>query len=113
MALVANLGGVVTINGNLFKDNTLNGVQNNGSAGTLDATYNSWGDNAGPAGTDGDDVGLNVAYKPWNFAEIYFDVDPTIFRGPVRPRGQRDQHLQCGPDGRRREPVRTFLQVHV
>jgi hypothetical protein len=62
--------GVVTIEGNLFKVNTGVGVEYNGT-GSLDATYNSWGDVAGPTG-----LGTNVIYYPWTFSEIYFDLDP-------------------------------------
>ncbi len=39
--------GVITINGNLFKANGGPGVTYGGS-GALNATYNSWGDLAGP-----------------------------------------------------------------
>lgn len=69
------LSGVVTVEGNLFKDNGGNGVTNDGTV-TLDATYNSWGDVAGPAGPLGDGVGANVSFDPWTFAEMYFDMQP-------------------------------------
>jgi hypothetical protein len=69
------LSGIVTIEGNLFKANGGNGVQND-SGNLLDATYNSWGDNGGPAGTNGDGVSSNVTYDPWTFSEVYMDVDP-------------------------------------
>lgn len=76
--------GVVTIEGNLFKDNDGLGVEYNG-AGTLDATYNSWGDDAGPTGPLGDGIGTSVDGDPWTFSEIYFDVDPdTIGDQEVR-----------------------------
>jgi hypothetical protein len=67
------LDGVVSIQGNLFKDNGGNGIQHDGN-GTLPATYNSWGDVAGPASGDG--VSTNVTFEPWTFAEVYMDVDP-------------------------------------
>ena len=58
---------MVTINGNLFKANTGNGIQNDGTAVNnigepidLPAEYNSWGDYDGPTGTDGDGVGGSV-----------------------------------------------------
>lgn len=70
-----DLGGNVTIEGNLFKVNGGNGIQHNGN-GTLPATYNSWGDVDGPLVGDGDGVGGSVTYDPWTFAEIYLDVDP-------------------------------------
>lgn len=72
-----SLGGVVTIQGNLFKVNGGNGVQNNGATANLNVEYNSWGDVAGPTGTLGDGVGGSVDYDPWTFAETYLDVDPT------------------------------------
>ena len=64
--------GVVTIEGNLFKANTGVPVVYGGT-GTLDATYNSWGAIGGPTG-----LGTNVAYDPFNYYEIYFDMDPTV-----------------------------------
>lgn len=67
------LGGVVTIEGNLFKENTGNGIQNN-SGNEIVATYNSWGHVDGP--DDGDGVSDDVVYAPWTFAEVYFDVEP-------------------------------------
>ncbi|MBN1922207.1 MAG: hypothetical protein JW892_13245 [Anaerolineae bacterium] len=70
------LGGIVTIEGNLFKVNGGNGIQHNG-IGTLLATYNSWGDVGGPTAANGDSVGGSVTYDPWTFAEIYLDVDPV------------------------------------
>lgn len=72
-----SLGGVVTIQGNLFKVNGGNGVQNDGATTNLNVEYNSWGDVAGPTGTLGDGVGGSVDYDPWTFAETYLDVDPT------------------------------------
>ena len=69
------LSGVVTIEGNLFKDNGGSGVEHNGN-GTLPAAYNSWGDLAGPAGPLGDGVGSDVTYIPWTFAEIFLDMYP-------------------------------------
>lgn len=68
------LGGVVSIQGNLFKVNGGNGIQHDGN-GTLPAEYNSWGDVGGPASGDG--VSANVDADPWTFAEVYLDVDPN------------------------------------
>jgi nitrous oxidase accessory protein NosD len=74
------LGGVVSIQGNLFKENGI-GINHEGN-GTLPATYNSWGDVTGPYNEDdnntglGDGVSANVTFAPWTFAEIYLDVDP-------------------------------------
>lgn len=67
------LDGVVTVEGNLFKENVVTGIQND-SGYTLDAEYNSWGHIDGPAAGDG--VSVNVDADPWNFFEIYMDVDP-------------------------------------
>jgi hypothetical protein len=69
------MGGITTIEGNLFKDNGGNGVEHGGT-GTLGATYNSWGDSGGPAGPLGDGTGGAVTFSPWTFSEIYFDMDP-------------------------------------
>ncbi|MCB8983273.1 MAG: right-handed parallel beta-helix repeat-containing protein [Ardenticatenaceae bacterium] len=70
------LGGVVSIQGNLFKENGGNGIQHDGN-GTLPASYNSWGDVGGPAGPVGDGVSANVTFAPWTFAEVYLDVEPN------------------------------------
>lgn len=74
------LGGVVTIEGNLFKDNGGPGVRNASSA-TLPVQYNSWGHVNGPASGDG--VIGPVDESPWTFAEIYLDVAPN---GETLPR---------------------------
>lgn len=71
------LGGVVTIQGNLFKVNGGNGVQNDGDTANLNVEYNSWGADQGPTVAGGDGVGGSVDYDPWTFAEVYIDVDPT------------------------------------
>ncbi len=69
----ALINGVLTVEGNLFKENTGPGIQNdNGS--NLRAEYNSWGHYDGPASGDG--VSSNVDYDPWTFLEPFFDVDP-------------------------------------
>jgi parallel beta-helix repeat protein len=67
------LGGVVSIQGNLFKVNGGAGIQHDGN-GVLPAEYNSWGHVDGPASGDG--VSANVDADPWTFAEVYLDVDP-------------------------------------
>ena len=72
-----SLGGVVTIQGNLFKVNGGNGVQNNGVTSNLNIKYNSWGGVGGPTALLGDGVGGSVDYTPWTFAETYIDVNPT------------------------------------
>lgn len=63
--------GVVTIEGNLFKVNTGVDVVYGGE-GILDATYNSWGLEGGPT-----DLATNVAFDPFNYYELYFDMDPA------------------------------------
>ena len=70
----AALSGVVTIEGNLFKDNGGPGVQNDNLATTLPAAYNSWGDLAGPGGSNGDGVGPRVTSTPFTFAEAFLDA---------------------------------------
>lgn len=67
------IGGVVSIQGNLFKENGGNGIQHDGN-GTLPAAYNSWGHLNGPASGDG--VSANVTTDPYTFVEFYMDVDP-------------------------------------
>ena len=69
------ISGITTVEGNLFKHNGGNGVQND-SGNNLDATYNSWGDNGGPTAANGDGVSANVTYHPWTFAEIFLDMEP-------------------------------------
>jgi hypothetical protein len=71
----ATINGVLTIEGNLFKENAGPGIQNDNGA-LLDAEYNSWGDYAGPTVGAGDGVSANVDYEPWNFFEPFIDVDP-------------------------------------
>lgn len=70
-----SIGGVTTIQGNLFKVNGGNGVQND-SGTSINAEYNSWGADQGPTVLGGDGVSANVDYDPWTFAEVYLDVDP-------------------------------------
>jgi parallel beta-helix repeat protein len=67
------LDGVVTIEGNLFKENTGTGIQNDSGLG-LEAEYNSWGHIDGP--DSGDTVSEDVDADPWNYFEIYMDVEP-------------------------------------
>jgi hypothetical protein len=65
------------VQGNLFKQNGGNGVQNDDALYTLDATYNSWGDLNGPTVLNGDGVdSTGVTYAPWSFAELYLDMVP-------------------------------------
>ncbi len=79
-----SLGGIVTIEGNLFKDNGGNGIQNDGATDPLPAEYNSWGDIDGPTDTGdaGDGVSSMVDYDPWTFAEMFLDMDPATAPTP-------------------------------
>jgi hypothetical protein len=64
--LVRTSAGGVVVNYNDISGNTA-GVSNTGG-GTLDATYNWWGDGSGPSGLgpgSGDAVSANVDYDPW------------------------------------------------
>ncbi len=76
------MDGVVSIQGNLFKENDGPGINHGGVylegllPTDLPAEYNSWGDVAGPAGSSGDGTAGAVDFTPWTFAEIYMDVDP-------------------------------------
>ncbi len=63
------IDGVVTIEGNLFKANGDAGIQND-SGNPVEAEYNSWGSSAGPG------VLPDVDADPYNYYEIYFDMDP-------------------------------------
>lgn len=69
----ALINGVLTIEGNLFKENLGPGIRND-SAATLKAEYNSWGKYNGPIA--GVDYNANVDAVPWTFVEPYMDVDP-------------------------------------
>ncbi|MGQ9586634.1 MAG: right-handed parallel beta-helix repeat-containing protein [Anaerolineae bacterium] len=66
--------GNYVIEGNLFKENGGNGIQNDGSTNPLLAEYNSWGHLSGPASGDG--VSAQVDADPFTFAEVFLDVDP-------------------------------------
>ena len=74
-------GGVITIEGNLFKDNSVGVTNSNGVA--LDATYNSWGCYTGPGTSVCDTVVGLVTYVPFTFSEMYIDVDPPNDPGTV------------------------------
>jgi hypothetical protein len=69
-----SLEGVVTVQGNLFKDNSGNGIQNDGDTNPLDASYNSWGHIGGAAAGDG--ASAAVTTTPYTFSEIYLSVEP-------------------------------------
>jgi len=63
--------GFVEIKGNLFMDNTGEGVDNSAGSSAIDATFNAWGDYSGPKGTYGDDVSDFVTYDPWTHVDVY------------------------------------------
>jgi hypothetical protein len=68
-----SLSGVVTIEGNLFKENGGPGVRNDAS-GSVKAQYNSWGSLDGPSSGDG--VVGNVDTTNYTYIEVFMDVDP-------------------------------------
>ncbi|MDY6868622.1 MAG: hypothetical protein SVT56_12120, partial [Chloroflexota bacterium] len=70
--------GTVEIKGNLFMDNGGVGIRNDAGVGDLDATYNAWGDVAGPTGAEGDGVGANVTYDPWTHVDLYMESSGTV-----------------------------------
>jgi len=60
-------GGYVEITGNLFKDNSLVGVE---APADLDVRYNAWGSYDGP--TEGDGISTNITnYSPWTHVDVY------------------------------------------
>lgn len=75
--MVIDIGSITTIEGNLFKENGAEGVKHQGAT-SLDVTYNSWGDIAGPLAANGDGVsGLAAAdYSPWTYSEVFVDMVP-------------------------------------
>jgi hypothetical protein len=75
--LVASPTGTVEIKGNLFMDNGGVGIRNDAGVSDLDATYNAWGDVAGPTGTDGDGVGEHVDYASWTHVDLYMESSGT------------------------------------
>ena len=70
------IGGIVTIEGNLFKVNGGLGI-NNASGNNLVAEYNSWGHIDGPELTDGGDgISADVDAVPYTYSEIFMDMVP-------------------------------------
>jgi len=65
---------VVDIRGNMFKSNTGLGVNNLGTS-NIDATYNSWGSQAGPGSGDG--VSSHVLYDPWTNVDLFLGSSGT------------------------------------
>ena len=76
--VVAPPTGTVEIKGNLFMDNAGIGIRNDAGTSDLNATYNAWGDVAGPTSTAGDGVGENVAYDPWTHVDLYLESSGTV-----------------------------------
>lgn len=66
-----NSVGGIDIHGNMFQNNGGFGINNVAGTAAIDATYNSWGDVAGPAGIDGDGVSLNVDVDPFTHVDLY------------------------------------------
>ena len=73
---------VVNIQGNMFKANGGLGINNLG-ASTVGAEYNSWGDVAGPTGTNGDGVSAKVTYEPFTHADLYLVSSGTPWANQV------------------------------
>ncbi|MGB0387313.1 MAG: FG-GAP-like repeat-containing protein [Ardenticatenaceae bacterium] len=70
------IDGLITIEGNLFKDNAGHGIQNDGNT-ALPAPNNSWGDIDGAdAASGGDGVSTNVEITNPTFAELFVAVNP-------------------------------------
>ena len=67
--------GGIDIHGNMFQNNTLLGLTNPNGTAPIDATYNSWGDVAGPAAGDG--VGPNVTSTPFTHVDVYMVASGT------------------------------------
>ncbi len=74
------IGGITTIEGNLFKVNGGNGIQNN-SGNSLMADYNSWGDINGAA--NGDGISADVVAVPYTYAEFFMDMAPDALATSV------------------------------
>lgn len=72
---VAQTTGAIDIHGNLFQNNGGVGVTNPNGTAAIDATYNSWGDVAGPAAGDG--VGPNVTATPYTHVDVYLVASGT------------------------------------
>lgn len=77
-----NVSEVVNIQGNMFKANGGLGINNLG-ASTVGAEYNSWGDVAGPTGTNGDGVSAKVTYEPFTHADLYLVSSGTPWANQV------------------------------
>lgn len=65
--------GVVQIQGNLFMDNTGNGIE--AGALAIPAEFNAWGSFAGAAAVGGDGVSANVDADPWTHVDL--DLEPS------------------------------------
>lgn len=72
--------GYVEIKGNLFMGNTGLGVNNAAGSSAIDATYNAWGDYAGPTGTNGDGVSAHVTSSPWTHVDVYVEYKAASSR---------------------------------
>lgn len=70
------LNGVVTLRGNLFKENGGSGIVHDGLS-PLDARFNSWGHMDGAAAGDGVSGSGVVDAGNATFAELFFAPDPT------------------------------------
>ena len=77
-----NVSEVVNIQGNIFKANGGLGINNLG-ANIVGAEYNSWGDVAGPTGTNGVGVSAKVTYEPFTHADLYLVSSGTPWANQV------------------------------
>ena len=76
---------MVVIQGNLFQGNLGEGVDNTNGTSDIDATYNSWGDSAGPAGTNGDGITSMWMPTPGPTSDLYLESSPTPWTNLVLP----------------------------
>jgi len=83
LAFTSTPAGVVDIQGNLFKANTGFGVS---APADVNVRYNSWGDYAGPSGTNGDGVASAItSFSPWTYASSSMQSSGTPWSNQVLP----------------------------
>jgi hypothetical protein len=83
LSFAATPVGVVDIQGNLFKANTGFGVS---APADVNVSYNSWGDYAGPAGTNGDGVAPAItSFSPWTYGSSSMQYSGSPWPNQVLP----------------------------